>query len=58
MHALRIIANLRVTDVDAAKSFYTDYLGLTLILASGSERGWLGTVQDPWWCESAYLTGK
>jgi hypothetical protein len=31
---------------------------LTLILASGSERGWLGTVQDPWWCESAYLTGK
>jgi len=34
------------------------YMTLTLILASGSERGWLGTVQDPWWCESAYLTGK
>ena len=29
MHAVRIMANLRVPDVDAAKSFYTDYLGLS-----------------------------
>lgn len=28
MRATRITANLRVADVDAAKSFYTDYLGL------------------------------
>ena len=29
MQAKRIIANLRVADVDAAKRFYTDYLGLS-----------------------------
>jgi catechol 2,3-dioxygenase-like lactoylglutathione lyase family enzyme len=29
MRARRIMANLRVADVDAAKSFYTDYLGLS-----------------------------
>ena len=28
VHATRIMANLRVADVEAAKSFYTDYLGL------------------------------
>ena len=29
MRAKRIMANLRVADVDAAKTFYTDYLGLS-----------------------------
>jgi predicted enzyme related to lactoylglutathione lyase len=29
MQAIRIMANLRVADVDAAKSFYTDDLGLS-----------------------------
>jgi predicted enzyme related to lactoylglutathione lyase len=29
MHAKRIMANLRVADVEATKSFYTDYLGLS-----------------------------
>ena len=29
MHAVRIVANLRVPDVDAAKSFDTGYLGLS-----------------------------
>jgi catechol 2,3-dioxygenase-like lactoylglutathione lyase family enzyme len=29
MRAKRIMANLRVADVDAARSFYTDYLGLS-----------------------------
>ena len=29
MQAIRIMANLRVPDVEAAKSFYTDYPGLT-----------------------------
>jgi hypothetical protein len=28
MRATRIMANLRVADVEATKSFYTDYLGL------------------------------
>lgn len=28
MRAHHIVANLRVADIDAAKSFYTDYLGL------------------------------
>jgi len=29
MRATRIMANLRVVDVEATKSFYTDYLGLS-----------------------------
>ena len=29
MQATKIFANLRVTDIEAAKGFYTDYLGLT-----------------------------
>jgi predicted enzyme related to lactoylglutathione lyase len=29
MQANRIFANLRVADIEAAKGFYTDYLGLT-----------------------------
>jgi catechol 2,3-dioxygenase-like lactoylglutathione lyase family enzyme len=29
MQATRIFANLRVADIEAAKSFYTDYLGLS-----------------------------
>jgi catechol 2,3-dioxygenase-like lactoylglutathione lyase family enzyme len=29
MQATKIFANLRVADIEAAKGFYTDYLGLT-----------------------------
>jgi catechol 2,3-dioxygenase-like lactoylglutathione lyase family enzyme len=29
MRATRILTNLRVADIEAAKSFYTDYLGLS-----------------------------
>ena len=29
MQATKIMANLRVADIEAAKSFYADYLGLT-----------------------------
>jgi catechol 2,3-dioxygenase-like lactoylglutathione lyase family enzyme len=29
MHVIRIMANLRVADVEASKSFYTGYLGLS-----------------------------
>jgi predicted enzyme related to lactoylglutathione lyase len=44
MRATRITANLRVGDIDAAKSFYTDYLGL------GTEEfnlGWVARYTSP-----------
>jgi catechol 2,3-dioxygenase-like lactoylglutathione lyase family enzyme len=44
MRAHRITANLRVADLDAAKSFYTDYLGL------GTEEfnlGWVARYTCP-----------
>jgi catechol 2,3-dioxygenase-like lactoylglutathione lyase family enzyme len=44
MRAKRIIANLRVTDIEAAKGFYTDYLGL------GTEEfnlGWVARYTSP-----------
>src|SRR4051812_43886165 len=44
MHAVRITANLSVADVDAAKGFYTDYLGL------GTEEfnlGWVARYTSP-----------
>jgi catechol 2,3-dioxygenase-like lactoylglutathione lyase family enzyme len=44
MRTTRIIADLRVKDVDAAKSFYTDYLGL------GTEEfnmGWVARYTSP-----------
>ncbi|HZG88948.1 MAG TPA: VOC family protein [Pseudonocardia sp.] len=44
MRAHRITANLRVADLDAAKSFYTDYLGL------GTEEfnlGWVARYTSP-----------
>lgn len=44
MRANRIIANLRVADVDAAKSFYTDYLGLS---TEGFNMGWVARYTSP-----------
>ena len=44
MRARRIIANLRVTDVDAAKSFYTDYLGLS---TEEFNMGWVARYTSP-----------
>lgn len=44
MRATRIIANLRVADIDTAKGFYTDYLGL------GVEEftlGWVARYSSP-----------
>ena len=44
MQAERIMANLRVADIDAAKGFYTDYLGL------GTEEfnmGWVARYVSP-----------
>jgi predicted enzyme related to lactoylglutathione lyase len=39
MRAKRIMANLRVADVETARSFYTDYLGLS---TEEFNMGWVG----------------
>ncbi len=44
MHATRIMANLRVADVDAAKSFYTQYLGLS---TEEFNMGWVARYTSP-----------
>jgi predicted enzyme related to lactoylglutathione lyase len=44
MRATRIIANLRVADVEAAKSFYTDFLGLS---TEEFNMGWVARYTDP-----------
>jgi predicted enzyme related to lactoylglutathione lyase len=44
MRAKRIMANLRVPDVDAAKSFYTDYLGLS---SEEFNMGWVARYTSP-----------
>lgn len=44
MQATRIMPNLRVADVDAAKSFYTDYLGLS---TEEFNMGWVARYTSP-----------
>ena len=44
MRAKHIMANLPVADVDAAKSFYTDYLGLS---TEGFNMGWVARYTSP-----------
>ena len=44
MRATRITANLRVPDVDAAKAFYTDYLGLS---TEEFSLGWVARYTSP-----------
>jgi catechol 2,3-dioxygenase-like lactoylglutathione lyase family enzyme len=44
MRANRIIANLAVADVEAAKSFYTDYLGLS---TEEFNLGWVARYTSP-----------
>jgi predicted enzyme related to lactoylglutathione lyase len=44
MRTKRITANLRVADVDAAKSFYADYLGLT---TEEFNMGWVARYTSP-----------
>lgn len=44
MRATRITANLRVADVEAAKSFYTDYLGLS---TEEFNMGWVARYTSP-----------
>ena len=44
MHATRIIADLKVADVESAKSFYTDYLGLS---SEEFNMGWVARYTSP-----------
>jgi catechol 2,3-dioxygenase-like lactoylglutathione lyase family enzyme len=44
MRVIRIMANLRVADVEAAKSFYTDYLGLS---TEEFNMGWVARYTSP-----------
>ncbi len=44
MRVLRITTNLPVADIDAAKSFYTDYLGLS---AEEFNMGWVARYTSP-----------
>lgn len=44
MRATRMTANLRVADVDAAKSFYADYLGLS---SEEFNMGWVARYTSP-----------
>jgi len=44
VRATRITANLRVRDVDAAKSFYADYLGLS---TEEFNMGWVARYTSP-----------
>jgi catechol 2,3-dioxygenase-like lactoylglutathione lyase family enzyme len=44
MRATRITANLAVADVEAAKSFYTDYLGLS---TEEFNLGWVARYASP-----------
>ena len=44
MQAKRIMANLRVADVDAAKSFYADFLGLS---TEEFNMGWVARYTSP-----------
>jgi catechol 2,3-dioxygenase-like lactoylglutathione lyase family enzyme len=44
VRAKRIMANLRVPDIDAAKGFYTDYLGLS---TEEFNMGWVARYTSP-----------
>ncbi|HLL65496.1 MAG TPA: VOC family protein [Micromonosporaceae bacterium] len=44
MRAVRITANLRVADIEEAKSFYADYLGLT---SEEFNMGWVARYTAP-----------
>lgn len=44
MRATRIMPNLRVADVEAAKGFYTDYLGLSV---EEFNMGWVARYTSP-----------
>src|SRR5687768_167595 len=43
MHVTGIVANLAVPDINAARDFYTDYLGL----GEGFNLGWVAQFRSP-----------
>jgi catechol 2,3-dioxygenase-like lactoylglutathione lyase family enzyme len=44
MRAVRVLANLHVADIDAAKGFYTDFLGLS---TEAFHLGWVARYTSP-----------
>jgi catechol 2,3-dioxygenase-like lactoylglutathione lyase family enzyme len=44
VRVVRVIADLRVADIEAAKSFYANYLGLS---AEGFNMGWVARYTSP-----------
>jgi predicted enzyme related to lactoylglutathione lyase len=44
MRATRVFANLRVSDLEASRSFYTDYLGLS---SEEFNMGWVARYSSP-----------
>jgi catechol 2,3-dioxygenase-like lactoylglutathione lyase family enzyme len=44
MHVSGVVANLAVADIDVARSFYTDYLGLS---TESFNLGWVAHFQTP-----------
>jgi len=52
MHTISVVANIRVPDIESAKSFYTDYLGLSSEMFS---LGWVLQFASP--AASAPSTG-
>jgi predicted enzyme related to lactoylglutathione lyase len=50
-----VTANLHVEDIDAARSFYTDYLGLS---EEGLNLGWVARFQSPDGCACVQLVTR
>ncbi len=44
MHVSGVVANLPVADIEAARDFYTEYLGLSV---EGFNLGWVARYQSP-----------
>ena len=44
MQVSGVVANLPVTDIEAARDFYTEYLGLSV---EGFNKGWVAHYQSP-----------
>ena len=44
MHVTGIVSNLAVPDIEAARDFYADYLGLSV---EGFDMGWVAHFQTP-----------
>ncbi len=44
MHVSGVVANLPVADIETARDFYTEYLGLSV---EGFNLGWVARYQSP-----------